>query len=197
MATKMRLKEMRWIKASDLKANPHNWRQHPQMQRTVLQGLLDEVGFADVLLAYEDGDDVTLVDGHLRMDVMGDEMVPVGILDVTATEADKILATLDPLAGLAITDEETLQGILDGLEFNTQEITDMLAEILAPDYGDLPSLDDLEDQYGGGAEDDFWVPISLRVPRDVKDMFDSLMDAQDAETDAMKLKALLLLASGD
>ena len=197
MATKMRLKEMRWMKASDLKANPRNWRQHPQMQRTVLQGLLDEVGFADVLLAYEDGDDVTLVDGHLRMDVMGDEMVPVGILDVTATEADKILATLDPLAGLAITDEATLQGILDGLEFNTQEITDMLAEILAPAYGDMPSLDDLEDKYGGGAEDDFWVSISLRVPRDVKDMFDSLMDAQDADNDAMKLKALLLLASGD
>ena len=188
---------MRWMKASDLKANPRNWRQHPQMQRTVLQGLLDEVGFADVLLAYEDGDDVTLVDGHLRMDVMGDEMVPVGILDVTATEADKILATLDPLAGLAITDEATLQGILDGLEFNTQEITDMLAEILAPAYGDMPSLDDLEDEYGGGAEDDFWVSISLRVPRDVKDMFDSLMDAQDADNDAMKLKALLLLASGD
>ena len=196
MATKMRLKEMRWIKASDLKANPRNWRQHPQMQRTVLQGLLDEVGFADVLLAYEDGDDVTLVDGHLRMDVMGDEVVPVGILDVTATEADKILATLDPLAGLAITDEATLRGILDGLDFNTQEITDMLAEILAPDYGDLPSLDDLEDQYGGGAEDDFWVSISLRVPRDVKDMFDSLMDAQDASNDAMKLKALLLSARG-
>jgi len=192
----MRLKEMRWIKASDLKANPRNWRQHPQMQRTVLQGLLDEVGFADVLLAYEDGDDVTLVDGHLRMDVMGDEVVPVGILDVTATEADKILATLDPLAGLAITDEATLRGILDGLDFNTQEITDMLAEILAPDYGDLPSLDDLEDQYGGGAEDDFWVSISLRVPRDVKDMFDSLMDAQDASNDAMKLKALLLSARG-
>jgi len=196
VATKMRLKEMRWIKASDLKANPRNWRQHPQMQRTVLQGLLDEVGFADVLLAYEDGDDVTLVDGHLRMDVMGDEVVPVGILDVTATEADKILATLDPLAGLAITDEATLRGILDGLDFNTQEITDMLAEILAPDYGDLPSLDDLEDQYGGGAEDDFWVSISLRVPRDVKDMFDSLMDAQDASNDAMKLKALLLSARG-
>jgi hypothetical protein len=39
-----------------------------------------------------------LIDGHLRSDITPDMDVPVLILDITEAEADKLLATLDPLA---------------------------------------------------------------------------------------------------
>ena len=69
MATRMRLKEMKWLKASDIQPNPNNWRRHPVMQRAALQSILEDVGFADVLLAYENPDGLMLIDGHLRADV--------------------------------------------------------------------------------------------------------------------------------
>ena len=40
-----------------------------------------------------------LVDGHLRAETTPDAIVPVLVLDVDEAEADKILLTLDPLAG--------------------------------------------------------------------------------------------------
>ena len=40
-----------------------------------------------------------LIDGHLRAETAPDMMVPVLVLDVTEEEADKLLLTLDPLAG--------------------------------------------------------------------------------------------------
>jgi len=171
-------------------------RTHPVMQREALEGLLDEVGFADVLLAYERDGVMTLVDGHLRADILGDELVPVGILDVDDEEARKILATLDPLAGLAVANPAVLQELIDGLHFNSGAITDMLSEIIFPDYGQTPSLDDLGEEYGEGAEDDFWQAISLRVPRDVKAFFDSLMDKQEPDDEAMRFKAILTAAAG-
>jgi hypothetical protein len=48
-----RIKSLRRVKASDLKPNPRNWRQHPDTQRTALSAVLEEVGYADALLARE------------------------------------------------------------------------------------------------------------------------------------------------
>ena len=42
-----------------------------------------------------------LLDGHLRRETAGEELVPVLVLDVTEAEGDKILLSLDPLASLA------------------------------------------------------------------------------------------------
>jgi hypothetical protein len=195
MPTKMRLKELRWVKASDLTPNPNNWRTHPTMQRQAMQGLMDEVGFADVVLAYDRDGTLTLVDGHLRVDLLGDQSIPVGILDVNDDEANKILATLDPLAALAIPDPSVLQALIANIDFDTLAITDMLSEIVFPDYGHTPDLDDLQEEFGLGSDDDFWVQISVRVPRDVKALFDTVMGQQDQDTEAMRFKSILASAA--
>lgn len=191
MATRMRLKDLKWLKASDLQPNPNNWRRHPTMQRAALQSLIEDVGFADVLLAYENPSGLMLIDGHLRADVLGDELVPVGILDVTPEEADKILATLDPLAGLANVDEEALQALINGLSFNDQSVTDMLEELLTVSEGPVPDFDELTDEYGDPSPEDFWPVITVKVAPETKELFDTLMAKQPGDDIATRFQQLM------
>ena len=97
-----RIKELRRVKAAQLKPHPLNWRTHGPQQRAAMSGVLAEIGYADALLARElDDGSLELIDGHLRAEITPDDEVPVLVLDVTAAEAAKLLATLDPLAALA------------------------------------------------------------------------------------------------
>jgi len=131
MKIKNRVKELRIVPASELLPNPKNWRTHPESQKNALRGVLSEVGMADACLARElpDGS-LMLIDGHLRAETVADAKVPVLILDVTEAEADKILATLDPLAAMAEKDAEQLASLLGDLK----EQNDNLAALVWPDY---------------------------------------------------------------
>ena len=53
-----------------------------------------------------------ILDGHLRADLDRDAPVPVAVLDLTDQEAETVLATLDPLAGMAVPEEEALEALL-------------------------------------------------------------------------------------
>jgi hypothetical protein len=121
-----RIKEHRRVRAGDLVPHEHNWRRHPAEQRAALEAILDDVGFARSLLAYELPDGrLKLIDGHLRADLDPDALVTVEVLDVGDEEARKLLLTIDPLAALAQADQaaldalrqvtETDQAALDGL----------------------------------------------------------------------------------
>jgi hypothetical protein len=129
-AIRDRIKELRRVKASDLKPNPRNWRTHPASQRSALEGVLSEIGYADALLARElpDGS-LELVDGHLRAETTPDQEVPVLVLDVDEAEANKILATLDPLAALAIADDAQLTALLKSIETSSEPIRSLLADL--------------------------------------------------------------------
>ena len=119
------------VPASDLRPNPKNWRTHPTAQKDALRGVLSEIGLADACLARElpDGS-LMLIDGHLRAETLGDGDVPVLILDVNEAEADKLLATLDPLAAMAEKDAGQLASLLGTLK----EQEDTLAALVWPDY---------------------------------------------------------------
>src|SRR5262249_47860998 len=96
------VRELRRVNGAELIRNPKNWRRHPERQRKAMRTVLKEIGYADALLAREgENGKLILIDGHLRADIADDDVVPVLVLDVTEAEADKILATLDPLAGMA------------------------------------------------------------------------------------------------
>lgn len=130
MQIRDRIKELRRVKAAELTPNPRNWRRHPQRQHDLLRGVLAEVGYADALLAreLEDGR-LELIDGHLRAETTPEQLVPVLVLDVTADEAAKILATHDPLTALAEADAERLDGLLRELHFDNHAVADMLLEL--------------------------------------------------------------------
>jgi hypothetical protein len=128
MNIRNRVKSLRMVPASDLRPNPKNWRTHPKAQQDALRGVLAEVGLADACLARElpDGS-LMLIDGHLRAETLGDGDVPVLVLDVTEAEADKILATLDPLAAMAESDAAKLDELLRNVDTGSEALQRMLA----------------------------------------------------------------------
>jgi len=124
-----RVRELRRVRGGDLVPHPRNWRTHPEAQRQALCGVLAEIGYADALLARELPDGrLQLIDGHLRAESTPDTLVPVLVLDVTDSEAEQLLLTLDPLAGLATTDTVVLDELLAQVHFEHDEILAALGE---------------------------------------------------------------------
>jgi hypothetical protein len=138
-----RIKELRTVKASELLANPKNWRNHPAPQKEALKSVLEQVGWADALIVRETANGLELIDGHLRTEVAPEEEIPVLILDVTEEEADLILATFDPLAEMAGTDEQMLMELLNNVEITNEHLAGLLeakADSFQIDEAELPSL---------------------------------------------------------
>ncbi len=136
-----RIKSLRRVRAGDLLPHPKNWRRHPEGQRRAVQAALAEIGFADALLARETAEGLMLIDGHLRADLDSDQKVPVLVLNVDEREAEKLLATLDPLAGLAETDLEAIGALAGSLDFEHPDLEAVVAELLG---NELP-VDVIED----------------------------------------------------
>src|SRR6266508_1632380 len=109
---KDRIVELRRVRASELLPHPKNWRDHPEAQAQALLAVLAEVGFADACLARHTDQGLVLIDGHRRRELDPQAMLPVLVLDVTEAEAETLLATLDPLAGMAVANAEALEALL-------------------------------------------------------------------------------------
>lgn len=125
-----RVKEFRRVPASELRPNPKNWRKHPEAQVNALRGLLAEVGFAGAELARECADgSLMLIDGHARAEIMGTNEVPVLVLDVTEAEADKLLATFDPIGAMAVADKGQLDALLRNVQTDSESVALMLTEL--------------------------------------------------------------------
>jgi hypothetical protein len=157
MIIRDRIKDFRRIPARLLKPNPRNWRVHPQRQRDALRGILAEIGYADALLARETADgSLELIDGHLRAETTPDAEVPVLVLDLDDREAAKLLALLDPLAGLAETDRNALADLLADVQTDNAALRAVLDESLAP-----PDTDVLETEMAPPEEVD--IPAAFQV----------------------------------
>lgn len=129
MTIRDRIKEFRRVPSAELIANPKNWREHPPEQKKALQGVLDEVGIAGALLARETPEGLELIDGHLRSDVDAKADWPVLILDVDEREADILLASVDPIAALAKTNQVGLQQLLETLETENEDLQSLIDEL--------------------------------------------------------------------
>jgi hypothetical protein len=106
-AIRNRIKGHRRVRAGELVPHEFNYRLHPDDQRAALEAVYREVGFARSLLAYELPDGrLKLIDGHLRRDLDPDMEVEVEVLDVSEEEARTLLLTIDPLAQLALAQEQ-------------------------------------------------------------------------------------------
>lgn len=101
---------------AEILANPRNWRQHPEEQEAALEGLLSDVGWVQqVIINRATGH---LVDGHLRVALAKrrrEPEIPVIYVDLTEEEERKVLATIDPIGGLATTDQAMLDALLEGV----------------------------------------------------------------------------------
>ncbi len=113
-----------------LLANAMNWRIHPKTQQEALTGVLNEVGWVqDIIVNKRTGN---VVDGHLRASLAiskGEAAVPVVYVDLDEHEERLILATIDPLAGMAVTDTEQLASLLGEITVTDASLQSMLCEL--------------------------------------------------------------------
>lgn len=116
MKIKDRVVELRRVKASELSPHPQNWRQHPEKQQNALRAALADIGYADALKVRQHNGGYQILDGHLRAETTPDMEVPVLVLDLDDGESKKLLATFDPLAGMAEANQDMLKGLLTEIE---------------------------------------------------------------------------------
>src|SRR5690606_28892500 len=121
-------------RASQLAANPLNWRTHPQRQRAAVQASLRELGWTGAVI--ENIETGYLIDGHERVwqALAKDEEVPV--LQVGVSEAGEkfAIAIFDPITYMAETDSEILDDLLHEVNTGEAALQELLEE-LAEDAG--------------------------------------------------------------
>lgn len=127
---KDRIVGLKRIKASQLIANPKNWRRHPREQEAAMRGILAEIGWSDALLARKTDAGYELIDGHLRAGLAPDQEVPVLLLDLTEEEADKLLLSLDPIAAMGVVDKNRFAELFESVSINDQAVNTMLEALL-------------------------------------------------------------------
>lgn len=92
----------------------------------------------------------------------------------------------DELLGLEILDLREMGGDLASLGFEAGELETLLG-------AQVPSLDQLAEEWGEHEERSFWPVIKLSVPPETHDAFKRLMGGQPGKDDAEKFAALLAL----
>lgn len=142
------------VASDSITPHPFNFRTHPDYQRNVVTGLLDEVGWVDAIKVNERTGHV--IDGHLRLEqaLQSGEDVPVLFLDLTEEEEALALATLDKSAELAGVDANNLEVLIDKIDVNDVAVLSFVDDLkvdtgLGPekppkDPGDGPSSDNFQ-----------------------------------------------------
>jgi hypothetical protein len=175
MQIRDRIKDFRRVYAHTLRPNPKNWRTHPPAQHDALRGVLAEIGYAGALVAREltDGS-LELIDGHLRAETTPDMKVPVLVLDLTADEADKLLATFDTLSQLAGINPEASAALVAGLNVHheaVRKLVDGLSFVTSP-LSFVETADSTSRPISRGctsaaatSQDEFQTPRPVQIPK--------------------------------
>jgi DNA modification methylase len=138
--------------ASEFLPHEKNARRHPAKQRETLRGSLNTVGWvAPVIVSTKSG---KILDGHARVEEAlakeKKQIVPYVEVDVTEKEERLILATFDPITGLATYDKELLESLL-------RQVTtgDVAVKQLLSDLAQANGLSLLNEKPAGAGGDDF------------------------------------------
>ena len=129
--TRNRIVGLTTKRASDLTANPLNWRSHPTAQRNAVSASLATLGWVDVVI--ENIETGYLIDGHERVwqAMENDEMVPVLQVRLSLDEERLALAVLDPLTSMAQTDGTVLNELLAVISCTNETLSAVLDSIAA------------------------------------------------------------------
>lgn len=131
---------LEYLDPQELAPNPNNWRSHPKHQTDALRDVINEVGWAGALLYNEQTG--RLVDGHARKSVVTGEKVPVLIGSWTEEQEKLILATLDPLAGMAGTDQNKLDELLSEISCKSESVQQLLASLSSQAFPEAQEFDE-------------------------------------------------------
>lgn len=165
MQIQNRVQQLVHVKASELVSNPLNFREHPEKQREALRGLLEEVGIAGAVLARKVKKKYVLIDGHLRQEEltkMGDQEIPVLVLDVNEDEANKLLAAYDPISSLAETNQAKFKELIQKVSTDSKPLASLFSSIASFKKGELELELDIEDD-GTTAPEETTAPTSTEL----------------------------------
>mgnify|MGYP003145768751 FL=1 len=133
------------LKSGKLLPHPKNWRTHPIEQQDAMRGVLAEIGIADAILVRKIEAGYQIIDGHLRADLDPDVEWPCLVLDLNDEEAEKLLATFDPLSSMAGVDVELLDALLGDIETENDALQTMLDDLAeAAGIGSNPEIEEDE-----------------------------------------------------
>jgi hypothetical protein len=150
-----RIKELRRVRAGDLIPNPRNPRFHDMHQKEVVQNLLENIGYAGALIAFEHEDGLMLVDGALRQSLDPEQVVPVLITDLSQDEADTLLATFDASTNLATFDDDLMSPLLDGIDTDSAEMRRFLTDLNPLPSADMPESTNAADAHEGDLDEEY------------------------------------------
>ncbi len=125
-----RVKTVQAVRFGDVLPHPHNPKDHHPEQREAFRGAVRDVGFTSIPIAYHSerhNGKLTWADGHLRGSEVADYVGQVAILDIDDKEADYVIATTDPIAGMVRYDNEKLDALLREVSSGSAAVMDMLA----------------------------------------------------------------------
>lgn len=194
-----RIVDVQVMRLGEVEDHPLNYKIHTDLQGAAMDGVVEEVGWAGIPLAYHserNGGKLTYLDGHLRKRRFPNLKARVAITDLNDQEADLFLLTYDPIAAMAHESPEQLDALLRNVEASNAAVQALLAELASKaglyiDKPEPPSLDDLEAEYGEPDERDFWPVISVKVSPETKGKYDEVMKQLPGEDEAAKFDALI------
>ena len=127
-----------------LLANPDNWRIHPKTQQDAMGGALAQVGWVQQVIVNRTTGN--LVDGHMRVAMAisrREKAVPVVYVELTPDEERAVLATFDPIGGMAASDRAKLTELLETVEVPDAALVDLLDDVRAR-MGAIKTTDPVE-----------------------------------------------------
>lgn len=120
--------------ADEFNFNPLNYRRHPEAQRDAVRKMLGMVGWVtEVIVNRRTGN---LIDGQARIEEAlrqeSQSLIPYTEVDLSLEEEKAVLATLDPMTGMAETDQEILDQLLADTRIELPELDDLLDVLHEP-----------------------------------------------------------------
>lgn len=161
--------EIRRVRVGDIQENPKNYRTHDDMQRDSFAATVEEIGFYGYPDVFEpEPGAVMLVDGELRKQHLvsaygADAFIDVNVTDFDPVEADKALATKDPLAAMAGLNETKRKELLEELAAAeaSPDFRELIGELAKRESIALDAFDDGNEE--GDADADAQLGESERL----------------------------------
>lgn len=115
-------------RASQLLANPFNFRIHPLAQQKIMEGILEEIGYIQSVLVNKPTGHV--IDGHMRvaLALQSDGIVPVSYVDLSLEEEKKALYFFDRIGIMAVIDKEQEVELGNDLDIQNEILAALVEE---------------------------------------------------------------------
>lgn len=118
------------VDPATLKANPLNWRVHPDSQKRAMGDVFSQLGYVEAVIVNKTTGHI--IDGHMRHAMAiehREPKMPVLYVQMTLEEERLALSILNPMAELAATDPEKLAELLAGIERKGGPLDELLASL--------------------------------------------------------------------